>query len=39
MVAIKLSKEIQIDLILKHRDNSTKVYKANIDKSGYLDSL
>jgi hypothetical protein len=25
-------KEIQVDLILKNRDNSTKVYKANIDK-------
>jgi hypothetical protein len=28
----EFGKEIQVDLILKNRDNSTKVYKANIDK-------
>lgn len=28
----EFGKEIQVDLILKNSDNSTKVYKANIDK-------
>jgi hypothetical protein len=28
----KFAKKIQIDLILKNRDNSTKVYKDNMDK-------
>jgi hypothetical protein len=28
----EFGKEIQVDLILKNSDNSTKIYKANIDK-------